>query len=85
MPMLDDPNPAIDLLSDYHEERYMRFPSYPMKESEERKEIVQSIYEEVKTMDPKKEPGQPRRLESCLGNVAGRFSVEAPGGIVPLL
>ena len=52
---LDDPNPAIDLLTGFDDEEVHEIAPHDSSENEERKEIVQSIYEEAKTMvDPEK-------------------------------
>ena len=52
---LDDPNPAIDLLTGFDDEEAHEIALMIHQKNEERKEIVQSIYEEAKTMvDPEK-------------------------------
>lgn len=50
---LDDPNPAIELLTGFDDEEAHEIALMIHQKNEERKEIVQSIYDEAKTMvDP---------------------------------
>ena len=52
---LDDPNPAIDLLTGFDDEEVHEIALMIQNKNEERKEIVQAIYEEAKSLvDPNK-------------------------------
>ena len=74
---LDDPNPAIDLLTGFDDEEAHEIALMIHQKNEERKEIVQSIYEEAKTMvDPEKKVqvlAKEGWNPGVLGIVAGRF------------
>ena len=52
---LDDPNPAIELLTGFDDEEVREIALMIQDKNEERKEIVQAIYEEAKSLvDPNK-------------------------------
>ena len=52
---LDDPNPAIELLTGFDDEEVREIALMIQEKNEERKEIVQAIYEEAKSLvDPNK-------------------------------
>ncbi|MGX7073275.1 single-stranded-DNA-specific exonuclease RecJ [Falseniella ignava] len=77
---LDDPNPAIDLLTGFDDEEAHEIALMIHQKNEERKEIVQSIYEEAKTMvDPEKKVqvlAKEGWNPGVLGIVAGRLLEE---------
>ena len=85
---LDDPNPAIELLTGFDDEEAHEIALMIHQKNEERKEIVQSIYDEAKTMvDPSlsaqvlaKEGWNP----GVLGIVAGRLLEELHQPVVVL-
>ena len=85
---LDDPNPAIDLLTGFDDEEVHEIALMIQEKNEERKEIVQAIYEEAKSLvDPNKivqvlakegwNPG-------VLGIVAGRLLEELGQTVIVL-
>ena len=85
---LDDPNPAIDLLTGFDDEEARDIALMIHEKNEERKEIVQAIYQEAKAMvDPAKtvqilakegwNPG-------VLGIVAGRLLEELGQTVIVL-
>ena len=85
---LADPNPAIDLLTGFDDEEVHEIALMIQEKNEERKEIVQSIYEEAKSLvDPNKSvqvlvkegwnPG-------VLGIVAGRLLEELGQTVIVL-
>lgn len=85
---LDDPNPAIDLLTGFDDEEVREIALMIQDKNEERKEIVQVIYEEAKSLvDPNKivqvlakegwNPG-------VLGIVAGRLLEELGQTVIVL-
>ena len=85
---LDDPNPAIDLLTGFDDEEVHEIALMIQEKNEERKEIVQAIYEEAKSLvDPNKSiqvlakegwnPG-------VLGIVAGRLLEELGQTVIVL-
>ena len=85
---LDDPNPAIDLLTGFDDEEAHEIALMIHEKNEERKEIVQAIYQEAKAMvDPTKtvqilakegwNPG-------VLGIVAGRLLEELGQTVIVL-
>ena len=86
---LDDPNPAIELLTGFDDEEAHEIALMIHQKNEERKEIVQSIYDEAKTMvDPSlsaqvlaKEGWNP----GVLGIVAGRLLEELHQPVVVLV
>jgi len=77
---LDDPNPAIDLLTGFDDEEAHEIALMIHQKNEERKEVVQSIYEEAKTMvDPEKKVqvlAKEGWNPGVLGIVAGRLLEE---------
>ncbi|KXT60567.1 Single-stranded-DNA-specific exonuclease RecJ [Streptococcus oralis] len=85
---LDDPNPAIDLLTGFDDEEAHDIALMIHQKNEERKEIVQSIYDEAKLMvDPErqvqilaKEGWNP----GVLGIVAGRLLEELGQTVIVL-
>lgn len=85
---LDDPNPAIELLTGFDDEEAHEIALMIHQKNEERKEIVQAIYDEAKTMvDPSlsaqvlaKEGWNP----GVLGIVAGRLLEELHQPVVVL-
>ena len=85
---LDDPNPAIDLLTGFDDEEVHEIALLIHQKNEERKEIVQSIYDEAKGMvDPErsvqvlaKEGWNP----GVLGIVAGRLLEELGQTVIVL-
>lgn len=74
---LDDPNPAIELLTGFDEEEARDIALMINQKNEERKEIVQKIYDEAKTMVNLNKPVQVLAGEGwnpgVLGIVAGRL------------
>lgn len=74
---LDDPNPAIELLTGFDEEEARDIALMINQKNEERKEIVQKIYDEAKTMVNPDNPVQVLAGEGwnpgVLGIVAGRL------------
>ena len=74
---LDDPNPAIELLTGFDEEEARDIALMINQKNEERKEIVQKIYDEAKTMVDLNKPVQVLAGEGwnpgVLGIVAGRL------------
>lgn len=77
---LDDPNPAIDLLTGFDDEEAHEIALRIHQKNEERKEIVQSIYDEAKAMvDPEKKVqvlAKEGWNPGVLGIVAGRLLEE---------
>lgn len=77
---LDDPNPAIELLTGFDEEEVQEIALLIQQKNEERKEIVQSIYEEAMAMIVSDKPVQVLAKEGwnpgVLGIVAGRLLEE---------
>ena len=77
---LDDPNPAIELLTGFDEEETRDIALMINQKNEERKEIVQKIYDEAKTMVNPDNPVQVLAGEGwnpgVLGIVAGRLLEE---------
>ena len=77
---LDDPNPAIDLLTGFDDEEAHEIALMIHQKNEERKEIVQSIYDEAKAMvDPEKKVqvlAKEGWNPGVLGIVAGRLLEE---------
>ena len=74
---LDDPNPAIELLTGFDEEEARDIALMINQKNEERKEIVQKIYDEAKAMVNPDNPVQVLAGEGwnpgVLGIVAGRL------------
>ncbi|CJD36196.1 single-stranded DNA-specific exonuclease [Streptococcus pneumoniae] len=85
---LDDPNPAIDLLTGFDDEEAHEIALMIHQKNEERKEIVQSIYEEAKTMvDPEKKVqvlAKEAWNPGVLGIVAGRLLEELGQTVIVL-
>ena len=85
---LDDPNPAIDLLTGFDDEEAHEIALMIHQKNEERKEIVQSIYEEAKTMvDPEKKVqvlAKEGWNPGVLGIVAGRLLEELGQTVIVL-
>ena len=77
---LDDPNPAIDLLTGFDDEEVRDIALMIQDKNEERKEIVQAIYEEAKSLvDPNKSVqvlAKEGWNPGVLGIVAGRLLEE---------
>ncbi|KXT76335.1 Single-stranded-DNA-specific exonuclease RecJ [Streptococcus sp. DD10] len=77
---LDDPNPAVDLLTGFDDEEAHELAVMIDQKNEERKEIVQSIYDEAKTMIDTEKTVQVLAREGwnsgVLGIVAGRLLEE---------
>lgn len=74
---LDDPNPAIELLTGFDDEEAQAIASEIKAKNEERKELVQTIYEEAMSMVDLSKPVQVLAKEGwhpgVLGIVAGRI------------
>ena len=85
---LDDPNPAIELLTGFDEEEARDIALMINQKNEERKEIVQKIYDEAKTMVDLNKPVQVLAGEGwnpgVLGIVAGRLLEELPQPVIVL-
>ena len=85
---LDDPNPAIELLTGFDEEEARDIALMINQKNEERKEIVQKIYDEAKTMVDLNKPVQVLAGEGwnpgVLGIVAGRLLEELHQPIIVL-
>lgn len=85
---LDDPNPAIDLLTGFDDEEVHEIALMIQKKNEERKEIVQAIYEEAKSLvDPNKSVqvlAKEGWNPGVLGIVAGRLLEELGQTVIVL-
>ncbi|WP_270207378.1 single-stranded-DNA-specific exonuclease RecJ [Streptococcus anginosus] len=85
---LDDPNPAIELLTGFDEEEARDIALIINQKNEERKEIVQKIYDEAKTMVDLNKPVQVLAGEGwnpgVLGIVAGRLLEELHQPVIVL-
>lgn len=85
---LDDPNPAIELLTGFDEEEARDIALMINQKNEERKEIVQKIYDEAKTMVDLNKPVQVLVGEGwnpgVLGIVAGRLLEELHQPVIVL-
>ena len=85
---LDDPNPAIDLLTGFDDEEVHEIALMTQEKNEERKEIVQSIYEEAKSLvDPNKSVqvlAKEGWNPGVLGIVAGRLLEELGQTVIVL-
>lgn len=85
---LDDPNPAIDLLTGFDDEEVHEIALMIQEKNEERKEIVQSIYEEAKSLvDPNKSVqvlAKEGWNPGVLGIVAGRLLEELGQTVIVL-
>ena len=85
---LDDPNPAIELLTGFDEDEARDIALMINQKNEERKEIVQKIYDEAKTMVDLNKPVQVLAGEGwnpgVLGIVAGRLLEELHQPVIVL-
>ena len=85
---LDDPNPAIDLLTGFDDEEVREIAFMIQNKNEERKEIVQAIYEEAKSLvDPNKSVqvlAKEGWNPGVLGIVAGRLLEELGQTVIVL-
>ena len=85
---LDDPNPAIDLLTGFDDEEVREIALMIQDKNEERKEIVQAIYQEAKAMvDPAKKVqilAKEGWNPGVLGIVAGRLLEELGQTVIVL-
>ncbi|HFI0256303.1 TPA: single-stranded-DNA-specific exonuclease RecJ [Streptococcus suis] len=85
---LDDPNPAVDLLTRFDEEEAHEIALMIDAKNTERKEIVQDIYEQAKAMIDMDQPVQVLAKEGwnpgVLGIVAGRLLEELQQPIIVL-
>lgn len=85
---LDDPNPAIDLLTGFDDEEVHEIALMIQDKNEERKEIVQVIYEEAKSLvDPNKSVqvlAKEGWNPGVLGIVAGRLLEELGQTVIVL-
>ena len=85
---LDDPNPAIDLLTGFDDEEVHEIALMIQEKNEERKEIVQAIYEEAKSLvDPNKSVqvlAKEGWNPGVLGIVAGRLLEELGQTVIVL-
>ena len=85
---LDDPNPAIDLLTGFDDEEVHEIAPMIQEKNEERKEIVQAIYEEAKNLvDPSKSVQVLAKKgwnPGVLGIVAGRLLEELGQTVIVL-
>lgn len=85
---LDDPNPAIDLLTGFDDEEVHEIALMIQEKNEERKETVQAIYEEAKSLvDPNKSVqvlAKEGWNPGVLGIVAGRLLEELGQTVIVL-
>lgn len=85
---LDDPNPAIELLTGFDEEEARDIALMINQKNEERKEIVQKIYDEAKTIVNLNKPVQVLAGKGwnpgVLGIVAGRLLEELHQPVIVL-
>ncbi|MBF0818554.1 single-stranded-DNA-specific exonuclease RecJ [Streptococcus acidominimus] len=85
---LDDPNPAIELLTGFDEEQAQTIAQMIDQKNTERKDIVQAIYDQATTMIDKEKPVQVLAKEGwnpgVLGIVAGRLLEELQQPIIVL-
>ncbi|MBT0951410.1 single-stranded-DNA-specific exonuclease RecJ [Streptococcus infantis] len=85
---LDDPNPAIELLTGFDDEEVHEIALMIQEKNEERKEIVQAIYEEAKSLvDPNKSVqvlAKEGWNPGVLGIVAGRLLEELGQTVIVL-
>ena len=85
---LDDPNPAIELLTGFDEEEVAEIAAMTDEKNTERKEVVQAIYEEAKSMVKPDRPVQvlaaPGWNPGVLGIVAGRLLEELKQPVIVL-
>ncbi|EFR44581.1 single-stranded-DNA-specific exonuclease RecJ [Streptococcus pseudoporcinus] len=85
---LDDPNPAIDLLTGFDEEEALAIAELVNLKNEERKTLVQTIYDEALQMVDLSKPVQVLAKEGwhpgVLGIVAGRIMEEISQTVIVL-
>lgn len=85
---LDDPNPAVELLTGFDDEEAQQIAIMINQKNEERKEIVQTIYDEAKSMVDVTKPVQVLAKEGwnpgVLGIVAGRLLEELHQPVIVL-
>ena len=85
---LDDSNPAIELLTGFDEEEVAEIAAMTDEKNTERKEVVQAIYEEAKSMVKPDRPVQvlaaPGWNPGVLGIVAGRLLEELKQPVIVL-
>ncbi|VTS16424.1 single-stranded-DNA-specific exonuclease RecJ [Streptococcus pseudoporcinus] len=85
---LDDPNPAIDLLTGFDEEEALAIAELINLKNEERKTLVQTIYDEALQMVDLSKPVQVLAKEGwhpgVLGIVAGRIMEEISQTVIVL-
>ncbi|MGT2846646.1 single-stranded-DNA-specific exonuclease RecJ [Streptococcus massiliensis] len=85
---LDDPNPAIELLTGFDEEEAHAIALMINQKNDERKEIVQAIHDEARSMVDPKKPVQVLAKEGwnpgVLGIVAGRLLEELHQPVIVL-
>ncbi|TWT10396.1 single-stranded-DNA-specific exonuclease RecJ [Streptococcus sp. sy004] len=85
---LDDPNPAIELLTGFDDEEVKDLAQLVFSKNDERKALVQSIFEEAKAMVDPTKPAQVLAKENwqpgVLGIVAGKLLDELQQPVVVL-
>lgn len=85
---LDDPNPAVELLTGFDEEEVQAIAQMVDEKNTERKMVVQAIYEEAKSMITPEQPVQVLAKEGwnpgVLGIVAGRLLEELQQPVIVL-
>ena len=85
---LDDPNPAIELLTGFDEEEVAAIAAMIDEKNTERKDLVQAIYEEAKSLVQADKPVQVLAAEGwnpgVLGIVAGRLLEELQQPVIVL-
>lgn len=85
---LDDPNPALDLLTGFDDEEAKNLAQLVLTKNEERKSLVQTIFEEAKAMIDPEKPAQVLAKvgwnPGVLGIVAGRLLEELGQPVIVL-
>ena len=85
---LDDPNPAIELLTGFDEEEVLDIAAMIDEKNTERKNVVQAIYEEAKSLVQADKPVQVLAAKGwnpgVLGIVAGRLLEELQQPVIVL-
>ncbi|WP_155997147.1 single-stranded-DNA-specific exonuclease RecJ [Streptococcus ruminantium] len=85
---LDDPNPAVELLTGFDEEQAYEIALLVDSKNTERKDVVQAIYDEARTMIRSDRPVQVLAREGwnpgVLGIVAGRLLEELQQPVIVL-
>lgn len=85
---LDDPNPAVELLTGFDEDEARTIAAMINDKNEERKAIVQTIFDEAMAMVDKTKPAQVLAKEGwhagVLGIVAGRIMEEISQPVIVL-